>query len=93
MAAVIALLEQHGAYVEEFAVFDDVPSDRLYVRTVFRIRSATGQDLDALRARYAEVQAMPASRPSEAGRGIGKLLVLPSAVVRGGSAFEPISGS
>jgi formyltetrahydrofolate deformylase len=57
VAAVTALLEQHGAYIEEFAVFDDVLSDRFYVRTVFRIRGATGQDLDALRARYGEVLA------------------------------------
>src|SRR5688572_7913104 len=55
VAALTALLEWHGAYIEEFAVFDDVLSDRFYVRTVFRMSSATAQDLDALRARYAEV--------------------------------------
>jgi formyltetrahydrofolate deformylase len=55
VAAVTALLEQHGAYIEEFAVFDDVLSDRFYVRTVFRIRGATAQDLDALRTGYIEV--------------------------------------
>ena len=48
VAAVTALLERHGAYIEEFAVFDDVPSERFYVRTVFRIRGATATDLDAL---------------------------------------------
>jgi formyltetrahydrofolate deformylase len=52
VAAVTALLERHGAYIEEFAVFDDVLSDRFYVRTVFRIRGATARDLDALRAGY-----------------------------------------
>jgi formyltetrahydrofolate deformylase len=57
VAAVTALLEQHGAYIEEFAVFDDVLSDRFYVRTVFRIRGATAQDLDALRTGYIEVLA------------------------------------
>jgi formyltetrahydrofolate deformylase len=57
VAAVTSLLERHGAYIEEFAVFDDVLSDRFYVRTVFRMRAATTQDLDALRARYAEVLA------------------------------------
>jgi formyltetrahydrofolate deformylase len=57
VAAVTALLERHGAYIEEFAVFDDVLSDRFYVRTVFRIRAATDQDLAALRAAYAEVLA------------------------------------
>ena len=53
VATVTALLERHGAYIEEFAVFDDVLSERFYVRTVFRIRSATAADLDALRTDYA----------------------------------------
>jgi len=57
VARVTALLERHGAYIEELAVFDDVLSERFYVRTVFRIRSATAQDLDALRAGYAAVLA------------------------------------
>jgi formyltetrahydrofolate deformylase len=57
VAAVTALLERHGAYIEEFAVFDDVLSERFYVRTVFRTRGATAQDLDALRAGYAAVLA------------------------------------
>ncbi|MCM5680532.1 formyltetrahydrofolate deformylase [Schlegelella sp. S2-27] len=57
VAAVTALLEQHGAYIEEFAVFDDVLSERFYVRTVFRIRGATDEDLETLRARYAGVLA------------------------------------
>jgi formyltetrahydrofolate deformylase len=57
VATVTALLERHGAYIEEFAVFDDVLSERFYVRTVFRIRGATAQDLDALRAGYAAVLA------------------------------------
>ncbi|HKX43173.1 MAG TPA: formyltetrahydrofolate deformylase [Burkholderiaceae bacterium] len=55
VAAVTALLEQHGAYIEEFAVFDDVPSERFYVRTVFRLRGVTTQDLAALHAGYDEV--------------------------------------
>jgi formyltetrahydrofolate deformylase len=57
VASVTALLERHGAYIEEFAVFDDVLSERFYVRTVFRINGATVQDLDALRAGYATVLA------------------------------------
>jgi formyltetrahydrofolate deformylase len=65
VAAVTALLEQHGAYIEEFAVFDDVLSDRFYVRTVFRIRGATAQDLDALRAGYTEVLARFADAQGE----------------------------
>lgn len=57
VAAVTALLEQHGAYIEEFAVFDDVLSARFYVRTVFRVRGATAQDMAALNAGYANVLA------------------------------------
>lgn len=57
VATVTALLERHGAYIEEFAVFDDVLSERFYVRTVFRIHGATGRDLGALRARYTEMLA------------------------------------
>jgi formyltetrahydrofolate deformylase len=57
VASVTALLERHGAYIEEFAVFDDALSERFYVRTVFRINAATAQDLDALRAGYAAVLA------------------------------------
>jgi len=57
VAVVTALLERYGAYIEEFAVFDDVLSERFYVRTIFRIRGATSQDLHALRACYAEVLA------------------------------------
>jgi len=57
VASVTELLERYGAYIEEFAVFDDVPSERFYVRTVFRIRGATARDLDALRTSYAAVLA------------------------------------
>jgi formyltetrahydrofolate deformylase len=53
VATVTALLERHGAYIEEFAVFDDVLSERFYLRAVFRVRSATAADLDALRGDYA----------------------------------------
>ena len=52
VAAVTSLLERHGAYIEEFAVFDDVLSQRFYVRTVFRTHGATAQDLAALRSAY-----------------------------------------
>jgi len=57
VAAVTALLERHGAYIEEFAVFDDVLSERFYVRAVYRTRAASAQDLDAMRADYSEVLA------------------------------------
>lgn len=53
VATVTALLERHGAYIEEFAVFDDVLSERFYVRAVFRVRGAAARDIDALRAGYA----------------------------------------
>jgi formyltetrahydrofolate deformylase len=55
VAAVTALLETHGAYIEEFAVFDDVLSNRFYVRTVFRLEVANAATLDMLRRQYAQL--------------------------------------
>jgi formyltetrahydrofolate deformylase len=55
VAAVAALLEGHGAYVEEFGVFDDVLSRRFYVRTVFRLEAADAGMLDSLRDDYARI--------------------------------------
>ena len=52
VATVTALLERHGAYIEEFAVFDDVGSERFYVRTVFRLQGASAQKLGELRDGY-----------------------------------------
>jgi formyltetrahydrofolate deformylase len=57
VAAVTALLERHGAYVEEFGVYDDEPSQRFHLRTVFRMGGATSEDVGALRAGYADVLA------------------------------------
>ena len=57
VAAVTALLEGHGAYIEEFAVFDDVLSNRFYVRAVFRLDAADLSTLDTLRRQYAQVVA------------------------------------
>jgi len=57
VAAVTALLEGHGAYIEEFAVFDDVLSNRFYVRTVFRLEAADSSTLDTLRRQYAQLVA------------------------------------
>ena len=37
VAAMVALLERHGAYIEEFAVFDDALVSRFYVRIVFQL--------------------------------------------------------
>lgn len=56
-AAVTALLEAHGAYIEEFTVFDDVLSARFYLRTAFRLVGATPAEVDALRAEYASLRA------------------------------------
>jgi formyltetrahydrofolate deformylase len=55
VAAVTSMLERHGAYIEELAVFDDVLSERFYVRTVFRIPAAAEHELEVLRAHYAQV--------------------------------------
>jgi len=54
VASVTALLERHGAYIEEFAVFDDVLSSRFYVRTVFRLQADLAV-LERLRMQYADV--------------------------------------
>jgi len=55
VAAITAMLERHGAYIEEFAVFDDVLSSRFYVRTVFRLDGGAHRDIEALRRDYADV--------------------------------------
>lgn len=57
VAAVTAMLERHGAYIEEFAVFDDVLSSRFYVRTVFRLAADAAAMLDGLRGEYAQLVA------------------------------------
>src|SRR2546427_664785 len=57
VAALTALLERHGAYIEEFAVFDDVLVSRFYVRTVFRLDTAGPAELGILRDAYARLVA------------------------------------
>lgn len=57
VAAVTSLLEGHGAYIEEFAVFDDVLSNRFYVRAVFRLEVAEASTLETLRHQYAQLVA------------------------------------
>src|SRR5437899_1505257 len=52
VAAINSLLEQHGAYIEEFAVFDDVLSDRFYVRTLFRLAEVETERLVSLNGQY-----------------------------------------
>ncbi len=54
-AAVTALLEQHGAYIEEFAVFDDTLSERFHIRTVFRLEDGSADDLATLQRDYVKV--------------------------------------
>jgi formyltetrahydrofolate deformylase len=57
VAALTTLLEQHGAYIEEFAVFDDALVSRFYVRTVFHFASAKASELGVLREAYAKLVA------------------------------------
>ena len=57
VAALTTLLEQHGAYIEEFAVFDDDLVSRFYVRTVFRLDDAHSAELSVLREAYARLLA------------------------------------
>lgn len=57
VAALTALLERHGAYIEEFAVFDDALVSRFYVRSVFRLDGAGPVELNALRDAYASLVA------------------------------------
>lgn len=57
VAAVMALLEGHGAYIKEFTVFDDALSNRFYVRTVFRLEATDASTLEALRRQYGDVVA------------------------------------
>ena len=57
IAAVSAFLEQQGLYIDEFSVFDDVPSQRFYVRATFFRKDGVVPDLDALRTGFATVAA------------------------------------
>jgi formyltetrahydrofolate deformylase len=49
VAAVAAFLDRHGAYVEQFAVFDDEPTTRFFLRAVFLRKQAYASDLARLR--------------------------------------------
>jgi formyltetrahydrofolate deformylase len=55
VAAMVALLERHGAYIEEFAVFDDALVSRFYVRIVFRLEGEKASGIAALREAYAHL--------------------------------------
>jgi formyltetrahydrofolate deformylase len=57
VAAITAMLEQHGAYIEELAVFDDDLSHRFYLRCVFRVEIAdfgAAFNASALRSQYGQ---------------------------------------
>jgi formyltetrahydrofolate deformylase len=49
VAAVAAFLDRHGAYVEQFAVYDDEPTARFFLRAVFLRKQAYASDLARLR--------------------------------------------
>ncbi len=57
IAAVSGFLEREGLYIDEFSVFDDVPSQRFYVRATFMRRSGAPVDVPALRQGFASVAA------------------------------------
>src|SRR5690349_21841028 len=48
VAGVAAFLERHRAYVEQFAVYDDPPTSRFFLRAVFRREQAQDADLAAM---------------------------------------------
>lgn len=52
VAALVALLERHDAYIEECAVFDDVLVSRFYMRIVFRLDAEKATEIGALREAY-----------------------------------------
>lgn len=51
VAAVSHLLNQHGAYIEQFSVFDDHSTERFYVRSVFSLTSS----VQALHSAFSEL--------------------------------------
>lgn len=55
VAAVAAFTARHGAYVEEFSVFDDKPTSRFFLRAVFRCERPHAGLLDDLHADMREV--------------------------------------
>ena len=59
VAAVVALLDRHGGYIDELTVFDDDLSERFFMRSVFH--GARGDDapldLNALKSEFAPIAA------------------------------------
>jgi len=64
VAAVTQFLEQHGAYIEEFAVFDDVLTSRFYLRSQVRLRTGESSQAGELESALNECLA-----PFEGSRG------------------------
>lgn len=59
VAAISNLLNEHGAYIEQFSVFDDHTTERFFVRGVFSLRSPVQvleQALTRLAATFPEAQ-------------------------------------
>lgn len=50
VAAVSDLLHRHGAYIEQFSVFDDHTTERFFVRSVFSLESPVAELRDAFAA-------------------------------------------
>ncbi|PMS21964.1 formyltetrahydrofolate deformylase [Trinickia dabaoshanensis] len=59
VAAVVALLDRHGGYIDELTVFDDDLSERFFMRCVFHGASAqnTPLDIDRLKTQFAPIAA------------------------------------
>lgn len=59
VAAVVALLDKHGGYIDELTVFDDDLSERFFMRCVFHGARADGAtlDVDRLKAEFAPIAA------------------------------------
>lgn len=55
VAAVAAFMERHGAYVEQFAVYDDNLTSRFFVRSVFRRDRVGDSDLLLLREDFGKL--------------------------------------
>lgn len=55
VAAVVAFLEQQGAYIEELAIFDDKPTATFFVRVVFHRQSGPSETLADMRQQFLAV--------------------------------------
>ena len=55
VAAITTMLERRGAYIEEFAAFDDALTERFFVRVVFRTNSGDANAPQMLRGHYSKL--------------------------------------